>query len=226
MKNLFYLFALLLITTLLFSNFHCGEDDDIEFEICEAENRIVQFDVKVSPEQSEYLRGDTIWLSAEFNAADIFSDIDTINFDMGTGSLYIYILDLLHHQDISNGYDRFEYVNIEGRMSQDWVIHDRNKGNRGNIFFDCNQGICSFNVGMTTNHTANYCIMFYLGGIVEGEGGCEPSVTFDPIVFDVNSHNKELLGPLGITSTVYINGSGISTYEIVDNDGAYIFKVH
>jgi len=228
MKNLFYLFAFLLMTTILFSNFQCGKEDDFfaDDEICEAEHRFAQLDIEVTPEQSEYLRGDTIWFSAEFDAASVFSDINTINFDTGAGLLNVYILDLLHHQDISNGYDRFDYINVEGELRQNGINYSVSRTNRGDIFFECNQGICSFKIGMTTTHTANYCVAFYLGFIVEGEGGCQPNISFDPIIFDINSHNKELLEPLGITSTVHINGGGISDYDIVNNDGAYIFKVH
>jgi len=225
MKNLFYLFTFLLITTLLFSNFQCGEKDDIAIP-CITDTKVASMSVDISPEQSNYTLNDVIWLEMEYDLEQLFAN-DTLKLEEGEGYIKMYFLNLTSDL-VSEGYDNFVVSNIEGSVSQHQIKDGYRRDTEADIFFHCEQGVCRFKIGLRAKHTGYYCLVLQ-GGVTFGvdEAVCEPVVAFSENSFNVASHNREIFQELGITDNVSLATPHTWDYliEVNENDGAYVFKV-
>lgn len=235
MKNLFYLFTFLLMTTLLFSNFQCGHDENDDWGWdCDIEAKEASIAVSVLPEQATYTLEDTIWLEMQYDVGQLF-DNDTLEFEEGEGYLHMHFFNLVEPPYIvtlplvvARGYEDFEFISAEGSVNQDWISEGYRRDTQGSIVFNCQQGICKFKVGLRAKNSGNYCLVLQRAGasVVDNEP-CQPGVNFWENHFDVTSHNREIFQELGVTGSVRVLTpySSDDFVSVAENDAAYVFKV-
>ncbi len=212
-----------------FFNFQCDEDDD-----CPLDNNIATFSVTVNPNDKSFLRGDTIWLETNFDT-DLPLTNKNESIDINSSSCFYTIRVMKvgkNTVDIKSGFHEFEYINANGKVSQDSFSDGYNAPSniyKGYIEFDCQDSVCSSKIGLKPKERGTYCINLWNGRFFRNFNEnveCPPLDEFEKITFSVDDFHRELYQELNISVLqLPLNGGGSATINVEDNDSAYIFQV-
>lgn len=215
----------LLLISILFYGFQCGDDDN-----CENETNTSSLTINLTPEKIEYEKGDTIWLSTEIDTEIAIIDKDNnLNIENAIIRAEIFILNLNGSvgSTIEKGYSDFEKISVNGSINQDGISSENIKKCLGKIEFNCDSISCNLKVGLKAETRGSYTIVIAIGKILqEDPGDCSPSNRLINNSFIVDSHNREVYKELGYNNVIRIPwSSGSRTWGLEDN-GVYSFKVN
>ncbi|MBK8644908.1 MAG: hypothetical protein IPN15_22655 [Saprospiraceae bacterium] len=211
------------LSILLFTNFQCDEDN-----LCDPVINIAALNVDLSPEKKEYLIGDTILLKTDFSTLlTLTNSNEKLMIDSGMCNLGLFVLKLGMQPDSLVGFSDFDIVNIIGELNQDLIWDQIEKRYKGIVNFNCNDDKCEFKIGLIPKVKGSYCFALYIGSIMIQDTTLCPSLNkLNDNKFNVNSYNREIFKELDIHYPILLpTFTGGGYWDIIDNDGAFAFKV-
>jgi len=222
LKNLILLYLLLSIISI-----DCGKDFSDPCDSIEPNQSSIEIDLK--PEKPSYVIGDTIWLSSRFDIdLELTNKDERININNANGWLALLLMHLDGGKEVKMGYDDFDVINEHGELSQAAIFDEVTKNYSGRLTFNCDTLFCSFTIGLVPKSKGNYCVASNGGWIdvnYEGSLYCD-GASLRENNFTTKSFNREIYEELNIDFPIELLTTRRTTdFDIIDNDGAYAFKV-
>ncbi|MEO1515053.1 MAG: hypothetical protein AAFV95_08565 [Bacteroidota bacterium] len=215
-----------LLSALLCYNFQCGEEDDL----CVGSAVYFQnLDFQLSPRQTEYKLGDTLWLSNQLDVnLQPLEDERTINVSNASGRILLFLANLNGGVDIKRGYADFDIINVNGMLSQQDINTERERIAQGTLEFFCDTISCRSEIGLIPKQRGIYCLIISKGQLqFDDNSTCGASVRFESNAFDADSQNKELFDAYNLPSTIRLPRAnhGVLLWDIEKSAAAYTFQV-
>lgn len=189
---------------------------------------ISSVNIDLSPEKKEYMIGDTIVLGTEFGTLlPLTNSNETIAIDNGVCNLNLFVMKLGNEPGNLVGFTDFDFINFSGDLNQDEILDEIIKRYQGEIAFNCNANKCEFKIGLVPKVKGNYCLALYIGEIrIQDTSICPVKNVLYDNKFNVSSHNREIFQELSINYSIQLPSSSSTGYwDIIENDGAFAFKV-